>query len=293
MWQAGEGVTDGELTSFVSRLLCARLWMRGSVYTAHILIKCSYSTIRNPKTMIAQFKLDLARAITEQLVEQFNNIASSPLTIEAVQLAKPEPGVYQLFMGDNLVYVGKSDRSLQQRLDRHRKTLTARMNLCIDQISFKGMHLDKNWSPLTTEAHLISYFGDSQWNNSGFGSNDPGRNRDQTELKKNNFDLLYPINVDIVPEVLAGKTTARQLLGKLKANLPYLLRYKQPNEDVNIVVPHEKMTACELIILIASHLKGDWQATALPGRLLLYPELDKSYPGATVLWPTSQELPTR
>ena len=237
--------------------------------------------------MISEFQLDLARAITEQLIEQFNQIDPSPIAQDALQSAKQEPGVYQLFLNGELVYVGKSDKNLLYRLDRHRRTLTARKNISIDQMSFKGMHLDKNWSTLTTEAQLIAHFGNTPWNNSGFGSNDPGRNRDQSALKEDHFDTLYPIDVDFTTDVQAGDTNARQLLGALKVQLPYLLRHQRPIEDVEIAVPRSGMTAGELIALVASHLTGDWQATALPGRLLLYRERDTEYPSASVLWPNS------
>lgn len=237
--------------------------------------------------MIANFSLDLARAITEQLIEQFNGIEPSPLTVEALATAKSQPGVYQLFLDGKLVYVGKSDSNLLQRLDRHRKALTGRRNLSIVQMSFKGMHLEKNWSALTTEAQLIAHFGDTPWNNSGFGSNDPGRNRDQTELRKGHFDASYPIDVDFCTEVPAGETTAARLVLLMKNQLPYLLRYERIDPDVTLTVPESRMTTRKLLKLIASRLEGDWQATALPGRILLYKEQNKAYPGAEMLWPES------
>lgn len=235
--------------------------------------------------MIADFSLDLARAITEQLVEQFNGIDPSPLTIEALATAKAQPGVYQLFLNGDLVYVGKSDTNLNSRLDRHRKALTGRKNLGIAQMSFKGMHLEKNWSALTTEAQLIAHFGDTPWNNSGFGSNDPGRNRDQTALRDGHFDASYPIDVDYRTDVPAGETSAARLIPLLKSQLPYLIRCERIGADVDITIPDPGMTTRELLKLIASHLEGDWQATALPGRILLYKEKNKSYPGAEILWP--------
>ncbi len=207
------------------------------------------------------------------------------LTSEALQSARAEPGVYQLFLDDTLVYVGKSDGSLQGRLDRHRKALTGRQNVTIDSITFKAIHIHPNWSALTTEAALIRHYGRTAWNSSGFGSNDPGRRRDDTAVPDSSFDGMYPIDPGFRTAIPSGTYSAGELLSRIKSELPYLLRYEQAAVgEVDVAVPSDDMPAGALVALIASNLEGDWQATALPGRLLLYRER-RDYRHGERLWP--------
>lgn len=238
---------------------------------------------------VRDFDLQLARAITEQIVEQFGLMASSALTDEAIAAAKASPGVYQLFVDDELVYIGKTDKSLKGRLTRHLKSVTGRRNIRPDQVAFKALHLHKNWSALTTEQALISHYERPLWNTSGFGSNDPGRQREHTKVTPGSYDILYPVDPHHPVKVDPGTYNIADLLARLKQALPYTFRYGSeglPNAEV--VVDNQK-TAAELLQLIASQIGTDWQVTVLPNRIILYKESENRYPSATILWPTSSE----
>ncbi len=51
------------------------------------------------------------------------------------------------------------------------------------------------------------------------------------------------------------------------------------------------MTARELLVLIASKLPGEWQATITPSHMLLYKESGAKYPDMEVAWPVAPGLP--
>lgn len=237
---------------------------------------------------VLDFDFNMARAITEQLVEQFDQMTAGPLTADATAAARSEPGVYLLFLDNVLVYVGKSDGDLQGRLERHRRTLTGRKNITIDQMSFKAIHIHSNWSALTTEASLIRHYGQTAWNFSGFGSNDPGRRRDDTAVPPDSFDGRYPIDPDFAVTCDAGEFAASELLSRLKGDLPYLLRYQSVgDDDCQIRLAGGNSTARLLLQQIAAGLGDEWQVTALPGRLLMYKER-RQYDHGEVIWPTTQ-----
>lgn len=239
---------------------------------------------------VRDFDLDLARAITEQLVETFEQMPASSLTAEALAESRDVPGVYQLYVKELIVYVGKSDSSLRNRLARHMWALTGRMNISIGEVTFKAIHLSRNWSALTTEAALITHFGRTPWNNSGFGSNDPGRNRDNTAVPADSFDGMFPIDPDVGVQVAPGEKTVEELLGQLKEHLPYLLRYgtsaaeREELRATKVVVPQGQTTARGLLLLAARALPNGWQATILPGRMLFYRER-ATYTAGQVIWP--------
>ncbi len=237
---------------------------------------------------IRDFDLDLARAITEQLVEHFGAMPSSSLASEEIARARKEAGVYQLYQSDVLVYVGKSDKDMVGRLERHRSTLTGRQNISLDEMSFKGVHISQNWSALTTEAALITHFGNTTWNNSGFGSNDPGRRRDNTAVPPDSFDGMYPIDPGYGIQLESGEQSAASILSAMKRQLPYVLRYDTTGQNCDeletslITIDQRRITAGEALRLVARGLPTGWQATLLPGRMLLYHET-RSYPTGEIM----------
>jgi hypothetical protein len=108
-------------------------------------------------------------------------------------------GVYQLLLNDDIVYIGKTDgeAGLKQRLSRHCYTVLHRKNLSTLDVTFKAIRVFV-FTAIDLETQLIRHYSRPKvaWNNSGFGSNDPGRNRDDTALNSQSFDALYPIDID-------------------------------------------------------------------------------------------------
>src|SRR4051812_27375677 len=100
-------------------------------------------------------------------------------------------GVYQLSLDGVVVYIGKTDADagLKNRLTRHSYSIQQRSNLDPSHVTFKAVRVYV-FTAMDLETQLIRHYGGASWNSSGFGSNDPGRNRDHTKLKHDGFDAL-------------------------------------------------------------------------------------------------------
>lgn len=254
------------------------LWIQG-------VHGCRPISTAMPSAYAREFDFDLARAVVDQLVESLDALPVGGLTPDNLAGVKGIQGIYQLFHEDVAVYVGKADLSLRGRLQRHRRTLAARQNIHVERLGFKGLYIHKNWTTWTSEDVLLRrYAATCAWNNSGYGSNDPGRNREDTDIGAGDFHQQYPIRADwVVNEIQAGPYEANVLLKLLKSVLPYLFRYetdrpkrwKEGSRKYNgreLVVERAGMTAEDLIASIARQLGPSWQATRFPSRYILYEE---------------------
>lgn len=234
---------------------------------------------------VKEFDFDLARAVVDQLIESLSALSVGLLSVNNLANVSNVQGVYQLFHEDVAVYIGKADRSLRTRLRRHLRSLSARQNIDVTRLGFKALYIHKNWTTWTSEDVLLRRFAETcAWNSSGYGSNDPGRNREQTDLGSEHFHQQFPIRADwIVDEVPAGKYEANALLQQVKKSLPYLFRYETRNpkrwrqgspkyNERELVVDRASMTAEELISSIARQLGPTWQATRFPSHYILYEE---------------------
>ena len=248
----------------------------------------------------AQFDFDLARAVLDQLVAAFKALPIGDLEPSVCAQMGSGQGVYQLFLDSDLMYIGKADKSLRHRLERHYRMLSARQNIDIDKLGFKALFIHRNWTTWTTESALIRFFGEeSPWNASGMGSNDPGHNREDT-AEEDTFNSIYPVDPDYVCDwIEPGEVRAWHLLNAFKRRLPYLLRFQrvtrrfgsdvdheaeQELKETEISVPHSDMSARTLLREIAKQLSSGWQATQFPGRLILYKE-QTEYRHGQRIWP--------
>jgi hypothetical protein len=232
----------------------------------------------------ADFELDLREALLDKLVVKFEEMDSGELSEAAAGKLPDAQGVYQLLLDDQLVYVGKTDADagLRSRLRRHARKILHRKNLDSGRVRFKALRIYV-FTPLDIEAELIKRCRGKSvilWNGSGFGSNDPGRERDTTKLKKNHFDLRHPIDLDRNIELPGARTvSAADALAILRSAVPYLIRSaadgRKPDQDLSstaVRLPRVKTTARTVIASIVSELPAGWQATALPGYVILYKE---------------------
>ena len=146
-----------------------------------------------------EFEFDLPEALLSSLVNVFSGMAGAKLAQDNLVGIPDAQGVYQLFLNDEIVYIGKTDgeAGLRQRLSRHCYTVLHRKNLITDEVTFKAIRVFV-FTAIDLETQLIRHYSKPKvaWNNSGFGSNDPGRNRDDTALNSQSFDALYPIDID-------------------------------------------------------------------------------------------------
>ncbi|MCP3170192.1 GIY-YIG nuclease family protein [Myxococcus qinghaiensis] len=261
-----------------------------------------------PTFFATDFKLSITKALADQLAEKLDindgPLRRAPLTKENIDSLEPRPGVYLLFHNGQRVYVGKAQKSLPSRLLNHRKKLSGRKNISLEEISFICLYVDEDLDAAAPERLLIKKYrqtGESAangvpWNTNGFGNKDPGKNRDTSEVASNHFDAQYPINLAFrVQGLELGDTTLAEYLSQLKTNLPYNLRFEKKGSakqayKARVHVTQTMPTAQEAIDLAIQALPEQWQVTALPGYLILYPNPKQiSYPSATFRWIRTRE----
>lgn len=180
-----------------------------------------------------EFEFDLPGALLEQLVHVLDGMDAAPLNIGNLGDVPEAQGVYQLFFQGSLAYIGKTDSEagLSKRLMRHSMKVQHRQGLTPADLSFKAVRIFV-FTAMDLETQLISHYGGENgtlWNNSGFGANDPGRNRDTTVIDSENYDAMFPIDIDRkLDGNFAGPHSAGILAMSLKNELPYVFRF--PNE---------------------------------------------------------------
>lgn len=235
------------------------------------------------------FELDLMGAVLHQLVPQLDAMVGEPLTRAATALLPDAQGIYLLIHQGKVHYVGKTDAQagLRTRLTRHVAKFEQRDNIVPADVEFKAAQI-LVLTAMDIETQLISHYR-ADWNGSGFGSNDPGRERETTAKPPQGFDARFPINIDQPVEILApGPSTAHHALMQLKQALPFTLRYElepgargsqafrtRPHADLletALTIPAGPITVREALRLIMVALPPGWQATYFVSHIILYKE---------------------
>ncbi len=244
------------------------------------------------------FEFDLPGALLLRLVEILDGMVAAPLSQANLGHVPEAQGVYQLFLDDQLVYIGKTDAEagLHRRLRRHEQKIQHRQRLGPARVSFKAVRIYV-FTAVDLETQLIAHYGGFRmvrWNGSGFGSNNPGRERDTTNFKADHFDAIYPIDIDralAVPLLFVGTPAA--ILTSLKQAVPYIFRFetaaprsRQPHADLTVTpieLPVATLpTARTIISAVVAQLPPGWQAVQLPRHLILYKEA-RAYSHGTVV----------
>ncbi|OJB27872.1 GIY-YIG nuclease family protein [Burkholderia ubonensis] len=243
-------------------------------------------------------EFDLPAALLNQLTELFDDMEPGSLNDVTLKRIPEEQGVYQLFFKNSLVYVGKTDADagLKVRLARHAKKICSRLNLNPKDVKFKAVRVYV-FTAMDLEDWLIKYYKEKgielEWNLSGFGSNDPGRNRDKSEVKEDHFDNKYPIDLSLPVNVdQDGDRSVANVLRQLKSQLEYTIRFQRISknskkahpelESKTVFLGSKKDTVEGVLRQIAGALGGDWQITALPGYVIVYKE-NEIYPGGKII----------
>ena len=243
-----------------------------------------------------EFEIDIEKVLRADLPTHFASIAPASLTAANVALV-PEraKGAYMLFMDGVPVYAGKTDtrHGFRDRLARHHDTVRHRRDLDPARMAFKAVRI-LVFSNFDAEAILIAETrrvtaGSLPWNDSGFGSNDPGHRREGQEPAL--FDQQHPVDIDLPLDpapVSPGPANLRDVLVRLKVSLPYTLRYEtdlKPNgkpsgyreghadqRAATVQIPTGPLTTRALLILALAALPAGWAATVFPDRVILYKE---------------------
>jgi hypothetical protein len=143
-----------------------------------------------------ELEFDLAGALLREVTQIFGTMTAADLTTANLVAVAEAAGVYALYSkgtGD-LLYIGKAEGSkgLHNRLTRHMRKITGRKFITPSDVQFKAIRLFV-FAAMDLETTLINYYGGTSkvpWNHSGFGSNDPGKERDTTKYKQDHFDTL-------------------------------------------------------------------------------------------------------
>jgi len=244
-----------------------------------------------------EFELNIENVLRAQLPNFLHNVNAAPLIYSNVQsLPAGAKGAYMLLHCGVPMYAGKTDsrHGFRDRLTRHWYTLQHRQRLRIEDISFKAIRV-MVFSNFDVETILIEEMRHQdpaylRWNDSGFGSNDPGHNREGQEPAE--FDMQYPIDIDKPLDVIHADTyNMRDLLVDVKEKLPYLLRYETDETGrrgnkvtyarhtvghadqraTTVNIPRNALTMREFLTIVVGALPG-WQSTVFPGRVILYRE---------------------
>ncbi|MSP81842.1 MAG: GIY-YIG nuclease family protein [Alphaproteobacteria bacterium] len=245
-----------------------------------------------------EFEFNLPGALLAQLVETLDSMDAASLVPASINDIPDAQGVYQLFLDGGLVYIGKTDAEagLRQRLKRHGDKIQSQIGLDPARVTFRAVRVYV-FTAVDLEAQLITRYGGTEvvaWNGSGFGSNDPGRERDTTTYKADHFDALFPIDIDL-PLALSRppKASAAAILQAVKDALPYVIRYqgksprsRNPHPDLaakSITLNCRRIwTARTIIEAIVAELPPGWQATKLLSHMILYKE-DRPYPHGQII----------
>lgn len=250
-----------------------------------------------------EFEFDLPRALKAELISLLDDMETGSLQPDVTAEVPEAQGVYQIFYEGTLVYVGKTDAEagLRTRLSRHARKIMHRPTLT-GAVRFKAVRI-MVFTAMDLETQLIKHYralneGAALWNGSGFGSNDPGRERETTNRRPEGFDDQHPISIDLPGDYLAqGTVPVANALAALKAVLPYTLRYEtlrdgrgraqrsRPHADLlaaNVTISPPPYTVRGLMQAIQGALGPDWQATAFASHVILYKE-GRPYQYGTVL----------
>jgi len=234
---------------------------------------------------------DLPGAVAEQLEKTLAKMASSVLDANALekladfqQQHRIQQGVYQIIFENRVVYVGKAVDA-RDRLDQHLRKLRGRLNMDLSRIHFRCLLLHGNWSTSANEGLLIAHYktrGEANWNSSGFGAKDVGKERDGTE--PNWFDRQFPINSDFRCDGIKDRMTVQELFQSLKEQLPFTFRFKlTPDQGARVVdLAEVKRSAAALIGRALVVLGPEWQVTQFPSHIIVYCEY-RVYPHGKVL----------
>jgi Uri superfamily endonuclease len=243
-----------------------------------------------------EFEFQLPEALLSQMIERLDGAEPGLLVPENLALIPDAQGVYQLFHRGTLVYIGKTDAEagLRARLERHCRNVQHRHGIEPADVEFKALRVYV-FTAVDLETQLIAHYGRdaSPWNGSGFGANDPGRERETSTAKPGHFNLVYPLDIDRPLAVdLEGCATVAEALFRVKAFVPYVFRFevegrrRRQAHPALVAAPLPALPAIltmrSFLTAIVAALPEGWQATLLAGRVILYPET-RVYPQGDVI----------
>ncbi|MFG6110829.1 GIY-YIG nuclease family protein [Stenotrophomonas nematodicola] len=151
---------------------------------------------------LKEIEFDLPRALKAELISLLDGMEAGPLQPDVTAQVPEAQGIYQLFYGDAIFYVGKTDTEagLRTRPTCHARKIMHRPTLA-GAVRFKAVRI-MVFTAMYLETQLIKHYrrpntGAVAWNGSGFGSSDPGRERETTNRQPKGFGDQHRINIDL------------------------------------------------------------------------------------------------
>ncbi|MFN2495899.1 MAG: GIY-YIG nuclease family protein, partial [Pseudonocardiaceae bacterium] len=111
-----------------------------------------------PFSAAADFKLSITQALADQLAERLEPLRPAPLIEDSLERVESRPGVYELFLGEQRVYVGKASTSLPFRLRKHARKLSGRTGSLLEKVSFVCLYVDEDLEAAAPETLLIKKY---------------------------------------------------------------------------------------------------------------------------------------
>ncbi|MFJ6085841.1 GIY-YIG nuclease family protein [Streptomyces sp. NPDC092369] len=100
------------------------------------------------------------------MAQALTHLGRAPLAEQYLASLDERPGVYQLYLHGEFVYVGKADKSLPSRLANHLRKLSGRHNIDLRDVSFSCLYVEEDFSALAPEQLLINHhkeMGNIRW----------------------------------------------------------------------------------------------------------------------------------
>lgn len=245
--------------------------------------------------MHATYNFNFLETISQQLKSSLDVLAITPLNLGALAVLSTDQvrfsarqGVYLLYLGSELVYLGKAD-DVANRLGEHLTKLSGRNGVNLFDVGYKALLLDRSMSTAANENVLIGLFqptSPQMWNGKGFGPKDPGKERDTT--RPSDFDTMHPIRADYPVSGVEDSESIGSLLVKLKSALPFVFRYglkrTSPENALVVDLTGVPRTAEDLLQAAVNALGTGWKGAILAFGMVLY-ETSKDYPYGKTLLP--------
>jgi len=242
------------------------------------------------------YNFHFLRTVSSQLVEAIERLQITSLGKDSLEILRAfqqdnhsAQGVYLIHYEGNPSYLGKAD-NVAERLEQHFFKLSGRKGIDLGAVSYKCILLDESMGTAANEEILIRMFSErhpNMWNGSGFGSKDPGKERDKTRPGK--FDQKYPINEMFPVQLYGNQHNLSELLDNAKRQLPYVFRTEKIPDVLlqkRLEVPSTSLSAIDVLQIVVNALGPGWQGTILSFGIILYRKVE-DYPYGFAVLPQS------
>lgn len=127
----------------------------------------SVSDVQEYSPSAAEFGLSITKALRDQLSDAIAGLAPAPLDFAELRKLEIGPGVYQLFRGGILAYIGRTEKSLPERLNHRLRNFSGRQNISLSEMFFTCLYVAEHLSAVAPDTLMIRRHkgeGTALWN---------------------------------------------------------------------------------------------------------------------------------